>query len=140
MAPYLWVCLAIRGNYFDLVAVEGRAGSFPSFVVPLLSPDFFVDVDIWISCEESTVMPDRSNERRKRRTGVIPLAAPVVEETISDVFFEQPLVDEAQHPAAADPGPTGGPKSGKAKATKLGKAKLSAIAKKVTRSRWKKKR
>ena len=85
-------------------------------------------------------MPVNSNNRKKRRIGAIPLAIHSVDPAIGDLLFEQPLVDEAKHPTAVEPGPSGGPKSGKAKATKLGKAKLSAIAKKVTRSRWKKKR
>jgi hypothetical protein len=85
-------------------------------------------------------MPNRSKNRKKRSTGAIPLTTPIFEATTGDVLFEQPLVDEAKTPAALDPGPLSGSKSGKARATKLGKAKLSAIAKKVTRSRWKKKR
>jgi hypothetical protein len=97
-------------------------------------------------------MADRSNKRKKRPAGGIPLAtpfvdqvpildeAPVIDPDMDDVFFEQPLVEEGKKPASMAAGRPGELRGGKARATKLGKAKLSAIAKKVTRSRWKKKR
>ena len=70
----------------------------------------------------------------------IPLATPSVDEATGDMLFEQPLVDEERNLAAEASKSSGGPRGGKAGATKLGKAKLSAIAKKATRSRWKKAR
>ncbi len=76
-------------------------------------------------------MPDRSNKRKKGRADAIPLAAPFVDQTSGDTLFEQPLVDEQENAAAVAPGRSGGLKGGKARATKLGKAKLSAIAKKA---------
>jgi hypothetical protein len=81
-----------------------------------------------------------SNNRKKRRSNVIPLATPHIEQTTGDPLFEQPLIDEAKDSAVAATGRSGRPNGGKARAKKLGKAKRSAIAKKVTRSRWKKAR
>jgi hypothetical protein len=82
-------------------------------------------------------MSARSSKRKKRPADEIPLAAPFVDVITGDTLFEQPLVDEGEIPAAVAPNPPIVPKGGKARATKLGKAKLSAIAKRVKRSRWK---
>ena len=96
-------------------------------------------------------MPDRSRKRKKRPAAAKPLAgsivekglvvdqAPLIDEATGDTLFEQPLVDKGKNPAAVALGRLGGLKGGKARAAKLGKAKLSAIAKKATRARWKKK-
>lgn len=85
-------------------------------------------------------MVNQPKNRQKRRLNVIPLATPMIELATDDMLFEQPLVDGPKKSAVATPGQSGGPRGGKARATKLGKAKLSAIAKKATRSRWKKAR
>jgi hypothetical protein len=84
-------------------------------------------------------MPGRSRKHKNRTLNAIPLAAPLIDRAAGDTLLEQPLVDEGQKRADVAPGPAAGFKGGKARATRLGKAKLSAIAKKVTRSRWKKK-
>jgi hypothetical protein len=85
-------------------------------------------------------MTNRSSKRKKLSMGAIPLATPSVDQSTGDMLFEQPLVDEGNNSAAQAPKRSGGPTGGKARAKKLGKAKLSAIAKKATRSRWKKAR
>lgn len=91
-------------------------------------------------------MPDSSSKRKKRSVKVIPLAQPIVDlgpfiDEVGDTLFEQPLVDGGKNPAAVARGRSVGLKGGKAKAraAKLGKAKLSAIAKKAERSHWTKK-
>ena len=66
----------------------------------------------------------------------------ILDEATGDILFVQPLVDDEQSPAGAPAGRPSGPKSGKAKAkaNELGKAKRSAIAKRIERSRWKRAR
>jgi hypothetical protein len=66
----------------------------------------------------------------------------ILDEATGDILFVQPLVNDEQSPAVAPAGRPSGPKSGKAKAkaNELGKAKRSAIAKKIERSRWKRAR
>jgi hypothetical protein len=81
-----------------------------------------------------------SNNRKRRHTNVIPLATPRIEQATGDPLFEQPSIEDGNNSPVKAAARTREHAGGKARAKKLGKAKLSAIAKKVTRSRWKKAR
>jgi len=83
-------------------------------------------------------MPNSPN-KPNRSTDTDPPPEAVIDEATGDTLFVQPLVDDEKSAAA---GPAGAPKSGKAKAkaNELGKAKRSAIAKKIERSRWRRAR
>ena len=82
-------------------------------------------------------MLNRSSKRHKRPANTNQLARVIVDEATGDTLFEQPLVDGGKPPATIALEQPVGLKGGKARAKKLGKAKLTAIAERIKRSRRK---
>jgi hypothetical protein len=80
-------------------------------------------------------MPNENKQDQKRPTDSDPNAGYFVDPASGDTLFEQPLVEGELEAKAADSEPAAAPKGGKARAKKLGKAKLTAIAEKIKRSR-----
>ena len=79
-------------------------------------------------------MSYKKKNREQFKIKARPPASSFVDEILGDTLFEQPLVDDGLNPVATAPEGPGAPKGGKAKAKKLGKAKLTAIAERVKRS------
>ena len=80
-------------------------------------------------------MSYKKKNREKYKIKPKPPASIIVDEATGDTFFEQPLVNDGSIPAAVANELPDVSKGGKAKAKKLGKAKLTAIAERVKRSR-----
>ena len=77
----------------------------------------------------------KKKNREKFKIKPRPPAATIGDEATADSFFEQPLVNDGLIPALVAKELPDVSKGGKAKAKKLGKAKLTAIAERVKRSR-----
>lgn len=72
----------------------------------------------------------RPTKKRLKRVPVLPPPpVPVLPPEVPATTFEQPLVAPGSLPAQR-------PAGGRARAKKLGKAKRSAIARKIDRTRW----
>lgn len=93
---------------------------------------------------QNRAMPRRSSKRKKPRD-LNSLAALIVAEATANEKpqeGERPntdtAADEGKNPAAVALGRLGGLKGGRARAKKLSKARLSAIARRAAKKRWSK--
>ncbi|HEY3964039.1 MAG TPA: hypothetical protein VGM05_05735 [Planctomycetaceae bacterium] len=80
-------------------------------------------------------MSYKKKNREKYKIKPKPPAAMIVDEATGDALFEQPLVSDGSIPGNVANDQPGESKGGKARARKIGKAKLTAIAERVKRSR-----
>ena len=78
---------------------------------------------------------NREKFKIQRKPKPKPPAAIIIDEATGDTLFEQPLVKDGLIPPAVAIEQPDVSKGGKARAKKLGKAKLTAIAERVKRSR-----
>jgi hypothetical protein len=83
-------------------------------------------------------MPKRSS-RPKKPSDVNELAASIVAAATAEEPKDkaEPMPEDAAHMAAVALGRRGGLVGGKARAAKLSKKRMSAIAKKAAKARWK---